>query len=518
MVVCGRTAAQAGIWRGWEDQGSAMKGPLNRGELAVLAFVPLATTLAFGWSQGWHGPASAPASGALLTLLTGVVALMMTLLVLGFRRWRAINHRLKAAESARLDLERRFAQVGRDLQAECAERARAEDAVREGEQRFAALIENAMESVTVVDGDGVIRFQSPAVETMLGLKPAAMIGVSAFDFVHREDVGRVKHAFVNGIGTPGIIMSMPFRVRHADGTWRWMEAIAGNRLQDPAVRGVIINSRDITPRRLAERDARRLENELAHMARLGTMGEMAAGFTHELNQPLTAIYNYARGCVRRLQAGAAPSGKLCEAMEATAEQAERASEIIKRIRWFIRRDEPELTPIDINTVIEEALGLVKNEARHAGIAVKTALAEALPWVRGDTIQLQQTLIALARIAIEAMAGDRDGPRVLTVGTALLMTGEVEVRLLDTAAARPQDGRERLSAPLAAGPSRHTGIGLSVCRSIVERHGGRLSVAANGPQGTTVCFTLRVFDAPAHYSGHSAAAPHAGADDTIQATS
>lgn len=453
----------------------------------------------------------------LLILLSGFVALALTLLVLAFRRARAINHRLKAAEAARLDLEQRFAQVGRDLEAECAARARAEDAVRQSEQRFASLVENAMESITVVDGDGVIHFQSPAVEAMLGLKPAAMIGVSAFDFVHREDLGRVKDAFVNGIGTPGIIVSMPFRVRHADGTWRWMEAIARNRLQDPAVQGVVINSRDITPRRLAERDARRLENELAHLARLGTMGEMAAGFAHELNQPLTAIYNYARGCVRRLQAGAAPSGELCEAMEATAQQAERASEIIRRMRWFIRRDEPELTPIDINTVIGEALGLVEGEARRAGIAVKTALAEALPWVRGDTLQLQQTLIALARVAIEAMAGDRDGPRVLTVGTALLATDEVEVRLLDTAPARPQDGRERLSAPLAAGPSRRAEIGLSVCRSIVERHGGRLSVAANGPRGTTVCFTLRVFDAPAR-PARPAAAPRAGTGDAAPAAS
>ncbi len=168
-------------------------------------------------------------------------------------------------------------------------------------------------------------------------------------------------------------------------------------------------------------------------------------------------------------------------------------------------------------MIEEALGLLEGEARHAGIAVKTVLAEALPWIRGDTIQLQQTLIALARVAIEAMAGDREGPRVLTVGTALLATDEVEVRLLDTAPARPQDGRERLSAPLAAGPSRRAEIGLSVSRSIVERHGGRLSVAANGPRGTTVCFTLRAFDAPAH-SGPSAAPPHAGAGDGAPAAS
>jgi C4-dicarboxylate-specific signal transduction histidine kinase len=160
---------------------------------------------------------------------------------------------------------------------------------------------------------------------------------------------------------------------------------------------------------------------------------------------------------------------------------------------------------------------VKGEARHAGIAVKTALAETLPWVRGDTIQLQQTLIALARAAIEAMAGDRDGPRVLTLGTGRLATGEVEVSLLDTAPARPQDGRERLSAPIAAGPSGRAGIGLSVCRSIVERHGGRLSVAANGPRGTAVRFTLRVFDMPAHLD-HPAATPHAGTGDAAPAAS
>lgn len=493
-----------------------MEGPLKRNELAVLAAVALGAALAFGWSRGWlFASPPPPVSGSLAAPLAGGLAVALAAFFLTLRRWRALNHRLKASEAARDDLERRFAQADRDLQAECAERARAEEARREGEQRFAALIENAMDSITVVDGEGVILFQSPAAEAMLGLKPAAMIGVNAFEFVHREDLARVQDAFVNGIRTPDILVSMPFRVRHADGTWRWLEAIARNRLHDPAVRGVAINSRDITPLRRAERDARRLENELAHLARLGTMGEMAAGFAHELNQPLTAIYNYARGCVRRLRTGSAASGDICEVMEATSRQAERASEIIRRIRWFIRRDEPELTPLDINAAIEEALGLVAGEARHAGIDVKTALAGALPWVRGDTVQLQQTLIALARAAIEAMAGDREGPRALTLGTALLATDEVEVALIDTAPARPQDGRERLSAPLPAGPSPRAGIGLSVCRSIIERHGGRLSVAANGPQGTAVRFTLRVFDAPLR-PGRLPAAPDDGTADAAPA--
>jgi len=471
-----------------------MKGPLNQSELAVVA---LGATLAFGWSQGWLAAPQPPVSGGLAALSTGALAVALAALVLAFRHWRAINHRLKDGETARGDLERRLAQANRKLAAESAERARAEEARLEGECRFAALIEDALESITVVDGDGVIRFQSPAAETILGRKPAAIIGVSVFEFVHREDLARVRDAFRAGIQAPGTVVPMPFRVRHADGTWRWLEAIARNRLGDPAVRGVVINARDITPRRQAEREARRLENELAHLARLGTMGEMAAGFAHELNQPLTAIYNYACGCVRRLRAGPAAGGDICEAMEATARQVERASEIVRQIRWFIRRDEPELTPIDIKAVIEGALGLVEGEAHHAGIAVRKTLAEALPWVKGDTVQIQQTLIALTRAAIEAMVGDRQGPRVLTLRTALLATDEVEVAVIDTAPARPQDGRERLMAALAAGPSQHAGIGLSVCRSIIERHGGRLSVAANGPRGTTVCFTLRVFHAVAH---------------------
>jgi two-component system sensor histidine kinase TtrS len=114
---------------------------------------------------------------------------------------------------------------------------------------------------------------------------------------------------------------------------------------------VVINSHDITTRDEAERNALRLQNELAHMARLNTMSEMAASFAHELNQPLTAIHNYARGCVRRLQADSASLPEIREAMEATARQAERAGAVIRRIRWFMRRDEPELTPIDINAIV-----------------------------------------------------------------------------------------------------------------------------------------------------------------------
>jgi len=403
---------------------------------------------------------------------------------------RRAEEALKAAND---QLEQRVEQRTRELQQEIAERVKAEATVRESERKFRALIENALDFITVLDRDGVIRFQGPSIKAMLGLDPDAMVGVSGFDFIHPEDRGRAQAIFQDGIRTPGFTASLQFRIRNADGEWRLMEAIAKNLLHDPAVDGVVVNSRDVTARQQAEQNARLLQNELAHVARLSTMGEMAAGFAHELNQPLTAIQNYARGCVRRLRAGSPPTDEICEAMESAARQAHRAGEIIRRIRWFIRRDEPELASIDINAVIREAVDLMESEARQAAVAVNLDLAPSLPWAKGDAIQLQQILINLMRNGIEAMAEDREGPRRLTIRTVQQDDGDIAITVVDTGFGIPDGIRGRLFEPFFTTKPQGLGMGLSICRSIIERHGGTLAIEESEARGTVIRFTLKVAD-------------------------
>ncbi len=403
----------------------------------------------------------------------------------------------EALRDAHDDLERRVERRTRELRDEIAERVKASFALRESEEKFRALIENALDIITVLDKNGSITFQSPAAEESLGLQPDDMVGTSFFDHVHREDAIRVKDAFFHLMEVAGSTASFQLRCRHADGSWRMMEIIARNLLHDPAVGGVVINSRDISARQEAEDKANRLHTELTHMARLSTMGEMAAGFAHELNQPLTAIHSYIKGCQRRLQAGARDHDAILEAMELAAAQVLRAGEILRRIHWFIRRAEPELAPMNINDVIIEAIDLVQSEANQSGVAIRINLAPDLPLAKGDSIQIQQAVINLARNAIEAMAHSQRRTRRLTIRTSLPQSDEIEIEIADTGTGIPADLHDRLFDPFTTTKSHGLGMGLAICRSIIDRHGGHIWTEANGKRGTRVLFVLEVFDEAAH---------------------
>lgn len=417
--------------------------------------------------------------------------------VLGIAVAEDITARHRAEEtlrSAKDDLEHRVNQRTQELRDEIAERVKAEEAVRESETKFRALIENALDFVTVLGSDGAIRFQSPSIEASLGRQSKSMLGASLFEFIHPESANSVKATFFRLVETAEATASFRFRALHADGSTRILEAVARNLLHDPVVAGVVVNSRDVTERLKTDENARKLQNELAHVARLSTMGEMAAGFAHELNQPLTAILNYASGCVRHLDAGKPNLKELRDAMESAANQALRAGEVIRRIRWFIRRDEPELTPVDVNALIREAIDLMQSEALHRGVEAQLDLAEDLPWARADTIQIQQTVINLVRNGIEAMARVPKESQRLVIRTALTADRQITVSVTDNGPGIPGDLRDRLFDPFFTTKSNGMGMGLAVCRSIVERHGGQLSVSeGEDKSGTEVRFTLQVVD-------------------------
>jgi PAS domain S-box-containing protein len=417
--------------------------------------------------------------------------------ILGIAVAEDVTARRRAEETLRNtkeELERRVDQRTQELRDEITERVKAEEAVRESETKFRALIENALDFVTVIGQDGTIQFQSPSIEASLGRQADSMLGANLFEFVHPESVDAFKEVFFRLVGTHGATASIQFRALHADGSTRILEAVGRNLLHDPIVAGIVVNSRDVSERQDAEEDAKKLQNELAHVARLSTMGEMAAGFAHELNQPLTAIQNYASGSVRFLDSGKLDRSELRKAMESAASQALRAGEIIRRIRWFIRRDEPELTPVDVNAVIREAVDLMQSEAHHQSVATHLELAEDLPWVRADTIQIQQTVINLARNGIEAMSENHQARQELTIRTSLNADSEIEVSVADTGPGIPDDLRDRLFDPFFTTKSNGMGMGLAICRSIIERHGGRLSVGET-EDGTEIRFTLQAFDKP-----------------------
>ncbi|MHC4445290.1 MAG: GAF domain-containing protein [Planctomycetota bacterium] len=244
-------------------------------------------------------------------------------------------------------------------------------------------------------------------------------------------------------------------------------------------------------REQAEEEIRRRQAELAHLNRLGTMGEMASGLAHELNQPLSAVVNYIQAGLERLRRGADEPGELIADMENAAAQAERAGEIIEEIRNFIAKGEPQRRTIDINSLVRKSTGLTKQETQLNKVRINLELADVLPRVVVDPIQIEQVMVNLIHNGLEAMGRNLDGKRVLTIQTLWAGGKSVELAVQDTGPGLSQDDIERVFKPFFTTKADGIGMGLSISRTIIESHGGRLWATSDPGQGATFQFTLPV---------------------------
>lgn len=252
--------------------------------------------------------------------------------------------------------------------------------------------------------------------------------------------------------------------------------------------------RQIAERIRAEEEALLRRSELAHVDRLNTMGEMASGFAHELNQPLSAIINYARGCIRRIEKRQCDNTMILETLDQVTQQATRAGEIIKRIRAFVRKEEPTRKRADINELIKEALAFVKEDVEGHGISILQQLQTNLPPVMIDPIQVEQVILNLFRNAVEAMKECDAGPHRLSVMTHWEDGDEITVSVSDTGPGFG-DATESMFEPFVTSKTNGLGLGLSISRSIVEAHGGHLRIDKTDKAniGATLTFTLPIDD-------------------------
>jgi two-component system, LuxR family, sensor kinase FixL len=223
----------------------------------------------------------------------------------------------------------------------------------------------------------------------------------------------------------------------------------------------------------AEMEARKQRERLAHVARLGTLGEMAAGIAHELNQPLAAIANYTQACQRLVAAGAMDAEELGQVLGRVTAQARRAGDVIQRLRAFVRRHTPDRRHRDTREVIHEILPLVEMDCRSHEVDLQLQLQEDLPKVQVDGIQLQQVLLNLTRNAVEAMNVVAPETRRLIIRTRTLSEDEVELAVEDTGPGVPDTLLEQLFEPFFTTKPEGMGLGLSLSRSIIEAHGGTL---------------------------------------------
>jgi PAS domain S-box-containing protein len=238
-----------------------------------------------------------------------------------------------------------------------------------------------------------------------------------------------------------------------------------------------------------ETEARTHRDALAHALRVGTMGQLAAGIAHELNQPLAAILNYASGCERNIAAGKASTEHVQDTIAKIVEQGMRAADVLKTLRALVRKGEGERTRQDANELIRTALSLIDAEVAAAGIQVRTELAAGLPNVQVDPIQIEQVVLNLLRNALDAVRGGSVARPEIFVRTRSNAPGIVEVRVSDNGPGVAASHRDSIFKEFYTTKPSGLGLGLSISRSIIEAHGGHLNVTVSSAAGATFCFTL-----------------------------
>lgn len=248
---------------------------------------------------------------------------------------------------------------------------------------------------------------------------------------------------------------------------------------------------DVTDRKQSEDLGRQQQEKLQMTARLITVGEMASTLAHELNQPLAAIANYTMGCVRRLRSGSWDAQELLSAMEKGSAQAERAGKIIQRVREFVRRREPDFAACNVNDIIIGVATMIELEAEKNAIRIRLDLAPALPPARADKIMIEQLILNLVKNAIEAMREIAPGKREVTIRSATNATGIVEIEVIDNGRGIPHELDDNLFQPFFTTKPEGMGMGLHICRSVIEIHDGRLWASRNPAGGSTFHFTLPV---------------------------
>jgi C4-dicarboxylate-specific signal transduction histidine kinase len=231
--------------------------------------------------------------------------------------------------------------------------------------------------------------------------------------------------------------------------------------------------------------------ELAHANRIATMGELSASITHEINQPIAAAVNNASAALFSLGKEPPDLEQARQALNRIFANGNRASEVTDRIRALIKKAPPRKDELKINKVVLEVIALARGEVVKNGVSVQAQLAEGLSLIHGDRVQLQQVILNLIMNAVQAMSGVSEGTRELLIGTGKDASSGVLVAVQDSGSGLDPENSERLFDPFYTTKPSGMGLGLSICRSIVEAHGGRIWASRNTGPGATVQFTLPV---------------------------
>ena len=354
-----------------------------------------------------------------------------------------------------------------------------------------ALLDAAVDAIIVIDHKGRIETFNSAAENMFGFSAQEVFGKNISLLMPEPykskhdgylstylDTGNAK---IIGIGREA-------RARRKSGTVFPIVLSVGkvSNINEPKFVGLI---RDITERKRSEEEIHQTRERLAQFGRLSTLGEMAASLAHELNQPLTAIATYMQACQRLIESGQGDDDEILATLKKCDAQARRAGEVIRRLRQFVKKRELGRRVTNCDDIMHDLAALAEVDARDNGIALTIEVAGELPNVMVDTVQIQQVILNLIRNGIDAMMDTDNVDEGISVSVDMFKKDQVKITVTDHGSGMTKEAEENIFQPFFTTKSSGMGLGLAICRSIIESHGGVLSFDKNPSGGTIFYFTL-----------------------------
>ncbi|MCH9027720.1 MAG: PAS domain S-box protein [Proteobacteria bacterium] len=356
-----------------------------------------------------------------------------------------------------------------------------------------ALLDAAVDAIIVIDHRGRIETFNSAAEVIFGFSAEEVVGENV-SLLMPEPYKSEHDSFIRNYletGNARIIgIGREAQGKRKSGSVFPIDLSVGEIPTDdqPRFVGII---RDITERKRSEEEIHKTRERLSQFGRLSTLGEMAASLAHELNQPLTAIATYTEACQRLIESGKSDDDEILATLKKCNSQAQRAGEVIRRLRQFVKKRELGRREVSCDDLIRDVAALAEVDARDNGIPLTIDLAEGLPKIMVDTVQIQQVVLNLIRNGIDAMMDMDQHDEGISVSVSEFETDQVKIVVTDHGSGITKEAEEKIFQPFFTTKPSGMGLGLAICQSIIESHGGVLSFTKNPSGGTTFYFTLPV---------------------------